>query len=167
MSMRNRRSRHVTLSFLLPLLAAITPAISHAQSAVHRDPAFTEHGLKFASGLHVGYPSVVSAGVGALLGLGDHSKGALIGLVEPGLLARRYTAGIRFWQDFYGTGAGLRATKLQPWTTAPGMPRNSSFLGGELLLHAMHYGVRAGAFRGQVPGGPQMRMATLDFAYGM
>jgi hypothetical protein len=110
---------------------------------------------------------MVSAGLGASVGLGDRSRGAVVGMIEPGMLARRYTAGYRMWQTFFGTGIGVRATSLRPWTEAPGMPRGSSFVGGELLVHAFQFGVRAGAFRGSARDGASLRLATFDLAFGM
>lgn len=154
---------------VLVVVALCAPMLTTGAQAVvaHRDAPFHEHGIGLAKGLHFGYPAMLSAGVGASVGLGDRSRGAVVGLVEPGMLARRYTAGYRMWQTFFGTGVGVRATNLRPWTEAPGMPRGSSFVGGELLVHAFQFGVRAGAFRGSARDGSQLRLATFDLAFGM
>lgn len=155
---------------LIVSAALATPAALHAQRGEDTIPR--THVLP-ALGLHVGTPQKASIALGVVLGEEwqkdgrEHTRNVAL-FVEPGLGAGRASlAYVDHGYGQFGSGFGIAATVIRTWKEPWTVQRNTTFVGGELILWPIVFvGPRVGLFRG-VGNGPSSDRWFVSFDFGV
>jgi hypothetical protein len=96
----------------------------------------------------------------------DRSRDVAL-FVEPGLGAGRLSAGYINGIGSMGSGYGFAVTALRSWSQPWSVPKNATYVGGELLILPLYLaGPRIGLFRNVSTGGGRWYFVA-DLGVGM